>query len=407
MKIAIFHCGFVYSGGGERIVLEQARGLIKRGYQIKVFAPTIDKKLCYPQLLGKLKVKTFLPGFIDGFPLRDAFRMLITSVLAPLFAFQFKDVDLFFGANQPGAWLAFCCAKVLKKPYLVYLNQPNRLIYPRKIDIKTGQPTRKDYYFLAQIIKLMKPLIAWLDKISIISAKALLVNGGYIEKSIKKAYAKKTVICPGGVYLQPKKKISNNTFQGSFKVKSNGCYHLITKPYLLIANRHEPQKRFESVIQALSWVLEEYPHASLVIPGSFTLWTPKLIALTKKLGISSKVIFTGQISEEDLQRLYQGAAVHCYPSPEEDFGLGPLEAAAWAVPTVAWNHAGPTVTIINNKTGFLAQPNDIKDYAQKILKLLKSPQQQNKMGLAAWKRVKDKFTWDKHLDILEREIKKI
>ena len=45
IKIAIFHCGFVYSGGGERIVIEQARGLIKRGYKVEVFAPTLDRKL--------------------------------------------------------------------------------------------------------------------------------------------------------------------------------------------------------------------------------------------------------------------------------------------------------------------------------------------------------------------------
>jgi hypothetical protein len=31
LKIAVFHCGFVYSGGGERIVLEEVLGLRRLG----------------------------------------------------------------------------------------------------------------------------------------------------------------------------------------------------------------------------------------------------------------------------------------------------------------------------------------------------------------------------------------
>jgi hypothetical protein len=45
LKVAIFHCGFIYSGGGERIVLEEAKGLIKRGYDVEVFAPTVEPKM--------------------------------------------------------------------------------------------------------------------------------------------------------------------------------------------------------------------------------------------------------------------------------------------------------------------------------------------------------------------------
>lgn len=407
MKIAIFHCGFVYSGGGERIVLEETKGLRKRGYEAEVYAPTIDKKLCYPKLLKELDVKTFLPSFIDWLPLRDALRMVATSILAPFLAINFKDVDVFIGSNQPGAWIAFCMAKVLKKPYLVYFNQPNRLIYPRKVDKKTGWQTRKDYYLLAATIRVIKPFVRWVDKISIASAKSFLVNGSYIGKKIKKTYKREIIICSGGVYIHSKKNLSKDVFQGSFKISANDSIHLITKPYLLITNRHEPQKKFECVIKALALVLKKCPHVSLVIPGSFTLWTPKLIELAKKLGIGSKVQFIGQISEKDLQKLYQHSAVYCYPAPEEDFGLGPLEAGAWGVPTVAWNNAGPTVTVENGKTGFLAKPFEINDYAEKILKLLKSPKLRSEMGKSAWLRTKNQFSWDKHIDILEKEVKKV
>ncbi|MBU0618883.1 glycosyltransferase family 4 protein [Patescibacteria group bacterium] len=399
-KIAIFHCGFVYSGGGERIVLEEALGLKKRGYQVKVYAPTIDVKLCYPQLLKKLNVKMFLPSFIEWLPFRDALRMAATSLLAPFLAINFRDSDIFLGANQPGAWIAFCMAKVLKKPYLVYLNQPNRLIYPRKIDKQTGWQNRKDYYLLAKVIKLIHSFIRWADRVSINSCQSLLVNGDYIGQIITQIYGQDVVVCPGGVYPQ-KRLIKQNVFKGQFKIKN----HLIVKPYILITNRHEPQKRFDYVLKALKKVLNKFPQVELVIPGPFTLYTLDLIALARKLKINHKVKFIGQITEVDLQKLYSQAVVYCYPSPEEDFGLGPLEAGAWGVPTVAWNHAGPGVTVKSNQTGYLAKPYEINDYADKILKLIDYPQQRAKMGLAAWNWTKNQFSWQRHINILEREIK--
>ena len=404
-KIAIFHCGFVYSGGGERIVLEQARGLEKRGYQVQVYAPTIDQKACYPSLLEELKVKTFLPEVFENLPFRDALRMVASSVLAPILAINFRKVDLFIGANQPGAWIAFCMAAVLRKPYLVYLNQPNRLVYPRKIDRQKGWQTRGDYYLLARIIKRIRPFIRWADRVSFTSGKAMLVNGDYIGRVIKEIYKKPLVICPGGASPQAWEKLRLNpqsAFKGELKIKDKK----ITKPYVLITNRHEPQKKFDYVIKALKEVLRKIPEALLVIPGPFTSHTPKLIKLSKHLKIDQKVLFLGQISEEDLQRLYQEAAVYCYPAPDEDFGLGPLEAGSWGVPTVAWNYGGPTVTIIHQKTGYLAKPYQIKDYARGITKLLLSPKKRAQMGKAAWKQVKDNFSWDQHLDVLEKEIEK-
>ena len=79
IRVSIFHCGFIYSGGGERIVLEEARGLRDRGYEVEVYAPTVDYSNCFPEFLNDLKVKMFLPSLIDRLPYRNAIRMVATS----------------------------------------------------------------------------------------------------------------------------------------------------------------------------------------------------------------------------------------------------------------------------------------------------------------------------------------
>ena len=406
-KIAIFHCGFIYSGGGERIVLEEARGLKKRGYEVVVYAPTLDKAKCFPEFLKEVEVKTFLPTFIDWLPLRNALRMVASSLLAPFFAMRFRDVDVFIGANQPGAWMAYCIARVLNKPYIVYLNQPNRLLYPRPVDKEFGwYTTVKDYQFLFKLIQPIRPLISIPDRVSITHADKVLVNGDYIGDIIENIYGKSVVEAPAGSHLYPKGYLllsSKGIYSGSTKIKER----IIKKPYLLITNRHDPQKRFDYVISALEIILRKHKKAKLVIPGLFTDHTKILIKQAKKLGIENKIYWLGQITEQELQGLYKNCCVYCYPSPEEDFGLGPLEAGGWGIPTVAWNHAGPTITVEDGVTGFLAKPYDIVDYAGKIVKLLENPSLRTKLGKAAWERTKNIFSWKNHINALEEIILKL
>ena len=111
------------------------------------------------------------------------------------------------------------------------------------------------------------------------------------------------------------------------------------------------------------------------------------------------MLFLGAITEDELNRLYEGAAVYVYPAPEEDFGMGVIESMAKGVPVVAWNQAGPTVTI-GPGTGHLAEPLEVADYAAGISKLLDDPVANQAVGQRAfdWAR---RFDWERHLDTLQ------
>src|SRR5258708_12535462 len=88
-RIAVFHCGFTYSGGGERIVIEEVLGLRRRGYDVECYAPTVDQTRCYPDLIGDVRVKTFLPQLPRWFPFREAVQMPPPSLLIPPYACRF------------------------------------------------------------------------------------------------------------------------------------------------------------------------------------------------------------------------------------------------------------------------------------------------------------------------------
>ena len=319
-RIAVFHCGFTYSGGGERLVIEEVLGLRRRGYEVECYAPTVDATRCYPDLIGEVRVKTFLPQLPRWFPFREAAQMAATSVLMPLYAWRFRGVDAIVGCNQPSAWIAWWAARLMDVPYVVYLNQPNRLVYPRNIDRQTGWVSNADYRLLAAIVLRATRFVAWADRRSVQEADQLLVNGDYIGDIIRTTYRRAAIDCPAGCHVAATgfPLPAESRFGGGLTI--NG--YPIRRPYVLLTNRHYPQKRFDLAIRAVMEVRKSQPRTQLVIPGPPTSHTDSLKTLVRELGLEDAVIFLGAITEDELQSLYEGAAVYVYPAPEEDFEIG-------------------------------------------------------------------------------------
>jgi glycosyltransferase involved in cell wall biosynthesis len=381
-------------------VIEEVLGLRRRGYEVECYAPTVDASRCYPDLIGDVRVRTFLPQLPRWLPFREAIQMAATSLLMPLYAWRFRGVDAIVGCNQPSAWIAWWAARLMDVPYVVYLNQPNRLVYPRNIDRQTGWVSNPDYRLLAAIVLRATRFVAWADRRSVQEADQLLVNGDYIGDIIRSTYRRDAIDCPAGCH------VAASGFPLPIEARFSGGLTIngypIRRPYVLLTNRHYPQKRFDLAIRAMAEVRKRHPRVQLVIPGPATSYTPSWSSLAAELGLEDAVLFLGAITEEELQKLYEGAAVYVYPAPEEDFGMGVIESMAKGVPVVAWNQAGPTVTVAPG-VGYLAEALEVSDYASGISKLLDDPTQNQATGdrAFAWAR---RFDWERHLDVLERSV---
>jgi len=57
IRIAVFHVGFMYSGGGERTAIYECILLKKRGYDVACFAPAVRPDVCYPELIEQIDLK--------------------------------------------------------------------------------------------------------------------------------------------------------------------------------------------------------------------------------------------------------------------------------------------------------------------------------------------------------------
>jgi glycosyltransferase involved in cell wall biosynthesis len=463
MRITIIHCSFIYTGGGERIILEQIKYLRALGYDVECYAPIYDPRQCFPDIIQQYDIKTFLPQLPSWFPLRHALVLLCTCLFIPLFFFKFFKTDVFLGENQPGAWLAFVLSRILRKPYVVFLNHPNRILYPRPHE---DWASVTDFRFLSVLFAYIRPVIAFLDTKSILGATRRLVNGYFIGREIEDIYRCSWTACPSGSpvigdYLErsisPVKNhlytystspyfkygVSHkfsfrydpgfigmecdylNDFLGkrlhsqfalsthhygytSHRDRSHINDFNLDNTYILYTGRHQPWKRIDWLIQIFA---EVRAHSStdvyLVIRGPFTPHTNVLRRLACELSIADRVVFIDENGQNDLFKLYKNAAIYAFPSEREDFGIVVIEAMGQGLPVVAWNVGGPTDSVVNEETGYLVEPYNRDAYAQKLVYLLENEHVREIMGRAGIARVKKLFSWERHIAVLEKALMRV
>ena len=91
--------------------------------------------------------------------------------------------------------------------------------------------------------------------------------------------------------------------------------------------------------------------------------------------------------------LYLGMAdIFCFPSLREGFGTVALEASAMELPVVARNVYGLSDAVADNESGLLFDSNIPEDFAQKLEKLLSSPELAKRLGHQGRERVLRDFS---------------
>jgi glycosyltransferase involved in cell wall biosynthesis len=402
MRIAILHLGFFYSGGGEKLILEEIRGLRSLGHEADCFAPYVDKQDCFPDYPEMSEIKSLLPSPPRWLPMKDPIWVALSCILMPFLSWRFRSYDVLLGANQPGPWLAFVVSRILGIPYVAYLAQPLRLFHPRNVDKQNGIRIREgDAKFISLLTHLGGKFIEWADRKSVDNAAIVLTNGDHVSHWITSVYDVENRICCAGCHPAKENQLNYPPrWEGNLIV--NGVR--VDKPYLLVTNRHSPMKRFEYAIWAFKALVRDHPELSLVITGQETEYTELLKYLVDGLRLAPTVKFVGLVSEQSLHDLYANAALYVYPSPEEDFGMGIVEAMASGTPVVAWGNGGPTVTVSDNETGFLISPYDTEEFMEKLRLLISNPELVETMGRAAHRRASKYFSYARHNQLLERAL---
>ncbi|MFX1501718.1 MAG: glycosyltransferase family 4 protein [Promethearchaeota archaeon] len=209
----------------------------------------------------------------------------------------------------------------------------------------------------------------------------------------------KIKVIPMGVDYEKFEKIQNNSLKHySFKQK---FFNNKEKKYKLVlyCGYKNYEKGALSILKAIPYVLKKIKKVYFVFIGpptrAFNQESSKIhkIKNTRIINLTPDNLI-GYFDKKKLAA-YKEADIYLMPSRSDAFGISFLEAWAAGKPVIGARVGATPEVIRENVDGLLAEFDNPKDIAKKVIILLRNSKLRKKYGLAGQLKVSQKYTWDK------------
>ncbi|XP_060680800.1 alpha-1,3/1,6-mannosyltransferase ALG2 [Hemiscyllium ocellatum] len=399
-------------GGAERLVVDAALALRRRGCGVQIWTAHFDHAHCFSECrrpaLPVHCVGDWLPRTLLGrcSALCAYLRMLYVAwYLVFLSGVEF---DVVF-CDQVSA-----CIPVLRlcrraKRVLFYCHFPDRLL-------QSGKP--------GPLQRLYRLPIDWLEEYTTGLADLVLVNSKFTAGVFRRTFRSLShlepdVLYPSLSFAEP----AGGQEQGQGQEQE--LLPLSPPPIgpgrdfiFLSINRFERKKNLGLALRALHCLRdllgqEDWQRVHLVLAGGYD---PRVLEnvehyrelqeMATQLQLADKVTFLRSFSDQQKVSLLRRCRCVLYTPSNEHFGIVPLEAMYSRRPVIAVNSGGPLESVVDQVTGFLRQPSP-SSFAEAMEKLVRSPDLGTKMGEAGKSRVLQTFSVDAFTEQLYQYICKL
>src|SRR5450432_1357894 len=162
--------------------------------------------------------------------------------------------------------------------------------------------------------------------------------------------------------------------------------------------RVRAQKGTDVFVDAMCRLLPRYPDFTAVMVGAFT---PENLGFANDLkkrieaaGLQSRIVITGELAIEEVQRWYRRLTIYAFTSRNEGFGLTLIEAMAAGAALVASRAGAAELVVEDGVSGVLTPPGDVDALVAALEPLMRDPASAMAMGERARARVLAKFSLD-------------
>jgi glycosyltransferase involved in cell wall biosynthesis len=328
-RVALVHDYLTQRGGAERVVLTLADAFPGAAIHTSLY----DPEGTFPEF----RDLTVVTSPLDRIRLLRSHHRLALPLLAPAFDHLHVDADVAICSSS--GWAHGAKATGAK---VVYCHNPARWLYQRD-QYLTGSSGMS----AAGIAALAPALRRW-DRRAAATADRYLVNSRAVRTRVADTYGIDAVVVPPPVDVDT-----------DAPRRAPGG---VTPGFLLCVSRLLPYKNVDAVVAAVTG----RPDVRLVVVGT----GPSADELAT--GAPPNVTFLGRVDDDELRWLY-GACQGLVSASYEDFGLTPVEAAAFGRPTAALRWGGFLDTIVEGETGVLFDAPEPGAVAAAIDELVATP----------------------------------
>jgi glycosyltransferase involved in cell wall biosynthesis len=163
---------------------------------------------------------------------------------------------------------------------------------------------------------------------------------------------------------------------------------------ILSVGRLYARKGLFTLIESIALVTRKFKNAKFIIAGKgLSNEMKKLVSYAIKIGVKDNIVFTGYFPDKKLPKLYQAADIFAFSTFYENLPFAVLEALSTGLPVVTTNVGGIPEMIQESKNGFLVEPANSRELADRILYYLEHPAEASEMGLLARRNIENHFDW--------------
>ena len=398
MKIAVYHD--LPSGGAKRTLYESMKRLSQH-HTLDVYTlDTADKDFCNLKPYSNAEfVFHFAPSRRFSSPfgrLNQLQRWRDLQKLDRLARDTAKAIDdgkydVVFA--QPCMWTqAPLVLRYLRTPTIYYCHEPPRSLYEGPFrDTNRKLSLRNALDSVDPLIRLYRSTAQRFDRLSLQSARSVLVNSTFIHDRVKQIYGVDPKICYLGVDADLYSPVTTN---------SHGA-----RQYVLSVGAIQPHKGFDFLIESLGYV-EQSIRPQLYLIGNME--NPREQNILQRLANDKGVDLQIEVGVDQatLIQRYREAALVVYAPHNEPFGLVPLEAMACGKPVVGVDEGGVKETVVHHVTGILVARH-AQRFGEAIQFLLENRGLADQYGSNGRKHVLEKWSWEKSVVQLEKHMQAI
>src|SRR5580693_7244372 len=162
------------------------------------------------------------------------------------------------------------------------------------------------------------------------------------------------------------------------------------------------QKGSDVFVDAMCRLLPRYPDFTAVMVGAITPeqsgFANDLKQRIEAAGLQSRIVITGELEVEQVQRWYQRLTIYAFTSRNEGFGLTLIEAMSAGSALVASRAGAAELVVEDGSTGVLTPPGDVDALVAALEPLMRDPAAAAAMGARARQRVLKQFSLDAEAD---------
>ncbi len=384
-------------GGMEETVVGISKHLCKAGHSVTILDRQYSRNDCSIEYLDDVKIVRLKAFKFSRFSFTIRFvlnQITFTSSVKKYLAKNDFDV-IQVNTSITGIILALTARNISNR--IFYLSQASR-----RTDRSPGIIDRMAIALENQLVKRINKTIVQNELVK----EHLISEVGIKPESI--------VATTTGVDTS---KFTPDIDPGNIKLR----YELEGKSIILFVGAIDERKGVEYLVEAANIVVNEFGHKDALFilagpiggfsakAGTHTPYLSKIMRLIEDYGLQGNVKLTGALLSEELSQLRVSCDIFAFPSLAEAMPTAPLEAMASAKPVVATRVGGIPNEILDRENGFLVDPANDRQLAEKIAYLIDNPTEAKRMGALGRKIAEEQFDWaniaEKFLQVYQSDTK--